>query len=85
MSVTTELTLELTQDTEEGLGELAQSLGFSREMAAVYAIRLVTACMREGLLADVPPVVWPEQTRMTGTGGKVLAFRTPQKNARNGE
>ena len=54
-------------------------------MAAVYAIRLVTACMREGLLADVPPVVWPEQSRMTGTGGKVLAFRAPQKNARNGE
>ena len=54
-------------------------------MAAVYAIRLVTACMREGLLSDVPPVAWPERPRMTGTGGKVLAFRAPQKNARNGE
>ena len=83
--MTTELTLELTQDTDEGLDELAQSLGYSREMAAVYAIRLVTACMREGQLSDVPPVAWPERPRMTGTGGKVLAFRAPQKNARNGE
>ena len=80
-----ELTLELTEDTDEGLCELAQALGYSREMAAVYAIRLTAACMREGLLPDVQPVVWPEQPRMTGTGGKVLAFRATQKHARNGE
>ena len=83
----TELMLELTQDTCEELDYLADSLGYTREMAVVYAVRLVSACVREGLLRDVPSRAWPREARLTGTGGKVLAFpaKTDAKNTQNGD
>ncbi|MDO5300395.1 MAG: hypothetical protein Q4F18_13270 [Clostridia bacterium] len=76
------ITVELAQDTYEELLSLADSLGFSPEMAAVYAIRLVNACVREGLLEDVPARAWPREARVdllpsTGTSGKVIAFPAP--------
>lgn len=78
------VTLDLNRDVYETLTVLADSLGFTEAAAAEYAVRLVGACMREGLLEDVPARAWPKEAQLlTGTGGKVLAFprvcRTAQK------
>ena len=75
------VTLDLEQDVYDTLGKLADSLGFTREAAAEYAVRLIGACMREGLLEDVPARAWPKEAQLlTGTGGKVIAFpRAAQK------
>ena len=77
------VTLNLDGETLEKLDALAVSLGFSQEMAAVYAIRLVSACVEEGLLADVPARAWPREAQLlTGTGGKVIEFYARrEKNA----
>jgi len=76
-----EITLRLSGEAFEALTRLSDSLGFSPEMTAEYAIRLVAACAREGLIADTPLRAWPREAREqagalrgTGTGGKVLAF-----------
>ena len=55
------LTVELDADTNEQLLLLAQSLGFPKEAAAEYAIRLVCACVREGLIKDVPHAPGPRK------------------------
>lgn len=69
------ITLDLDRDVYETLTALADSLGFTEEAAAEYAVRLVGACMREGLIEDVPPRAWPAEAQLlTGTGGKVIAF-----------
>ena len=69
------VTLDLDEQTLDKLDALADSLGFTQEMAAVYAIRLVSACVEEGLLADVPARAWPREAQLlTGTGGKVIEF-----------
>ena len=69
------VTLDLDEQTLGKLDALADSLGFTQEMAAVYAIRLVSACVEEGLLADVPARAWPREAQLlTGTGGKVIEF-----------
>ena len=68
-------TLTLTQDAYEELQNLSDTLGFPPELAAVYAIRLVSACIREGLLTDVPSRAWPSEARMqSAIGGQVIAF-----------
>lgn len=78
------ITLCLTGEAAQELLRLSDSLGFTPEMTAEYAIRLVAACAREGLIADTPLRAWPQDVRGeaqalrgTGTGGKVLAF--PQR------
>ena len=69
------VTLNLDADTRERLSELAGALGCSDELAAIYAVRLVSACVREGLIEDVPARAWPTEAQLlTGTGGKVIAF-----------
>ena len=75
------ITITLTGETAQMLMLLSDSLGFTPEMTAQYAIRLVAACAHEGLIADTPLRAWPEEVRGeaqalrgTGTGGKVLAF-----------
>ena len=75
------ITLCLTGEAAQELLRLSDSLGFTPEMTAEYAIRLVAACAREGLIADTPLRAWPQDVRGeaqalrgTGTGGKVLAF-----------
>ena len=78
------VTLNLDADTRERLSELAGALGCSDELAAIYAVRLVSACVREGLLEDMPGA-WPQEACLpglfdTGTGGKVLAFRTAKRD-----
>ena len=75
-----ELTISLTSEDARELSHLCAAVGFPPEAAAIYAIRLVSACVREGLFADMPGA-WPEEARLpglfdTGTGGKVLAFRS---------
>lgn len=76
-----EITLRLSGEACEELTRLSESLGFSPEMTAEYAIRLVAACARAGLIADTPLRAWPDEAREearalrgTGTGGKVLVF-----------
>ena len=76
------LTLCLTGEAARELTLLSDSLGFTPEMTAEYAIRLVAACAREGLIADTPLRAWPQDAReeaqaLGGAGGKVLAF--PQR------
>lgn len=69
------VTLNLDEQTIEELDTLADSLGFTREMTAMYAIRLVCACVNEGLIEDVPARAWPREAQLlTGTGGKVIGF-----------
>ena len=75
------ITLCLTGEAAQELLRLSDSLGFTPEMTAEYAIRLVAACAREGLIADTPLRAWPQDVRGeaqamrgTGTGGKVLTF-----------
>jgi len=69
------VTLDLDQDVYDTLTALADLLEFEREAAAEYAIRLVGACVREGLIEDVPARAWPREAQLlTGTGGKVIAF-----------
>lgn len=69
------IALRLDAQTDAQLEMLSQALGFSREMAAVYAVRLVCACMREGLIEDVPLCAWPKEAKLIKTAmGKVIAF-----------
>ena len=83
------ITLCLTGEAAQELLRLSDSLGFTPEMTAEYAIRLVAACAREGLIADTPLRAWPQDVRGeaqalrgTGTVGKVLAFtRREPENA----
>lgn len=74
--------LTLTKDMEKEITLLANSLGYSREAAMYYAVRLVNACVREGLLTDTPETLWPDEAQDgihalsgTGTQGKVIQFR----------
>ena len=68
------LTLKLDAQTSAQLDALSQALGFSHEMAAVYAVRLVGACMREGLLETVPARAWPREAALLTNANKVIAF-----------
>lgn len=82
--------LELTQDTRQELAFLAKWLGFPEELAAAYAIRLVSACVREGLLTDAPARAWPQEARAlrpggARAGGKVLAFAHARESAEKAE
>lgn len=73
--MTRRLTLNLDAQTQEKLDRLCDALEFTPEMAAIYAIRLVSACMEEGLIEDVPARAWPREAQLlTGTGGKVIEF-----------
>lgn len=79
-----EITLRLTREDARELSHLSASVGFPPELAAIYAVRLVSACVREGLFADMPQSAWPEEARLpglfdTGTSGKVLAFERGSK------
>ena len=69
-------TVRLPQDAYEELQRLSQTLGFPPELAAVYAIRLVSACIREGLLTDVPGRAWPQEAHLQSVAGgaQVIAF-----------
>lgn len=70
-------TIKLTPDAYEELQFLCETLDFPPDLAAVYAIRLVAACYREGLITDTPGRAWPAQARresVTDEGSRVIAF-----------
>ena len=74
--------LTLTKEMEREINLLADSLGYSREAAMYYAVRLVNACVREGLLTDMPETLWPDEAQdgiraLSGAGsqGKVIEFK----------
>ena len=74
--------LTLTKEMDRELTLLADSLGYTREAALYYAVRLVNACVREGLLTDTPETLWPDEARdgihaLAGanTQGKVIEFK----------
>ena len=69
-------TIRLPQDAYRELQSLSDTLGFPPELAATYAIRLVNACYREGLISDTPSSAWPPQARKESVAGgaRVLAF-----------
>ena len=48
------ITMDIRQETYEELLTLADTLGYPPEAAMSYAVRLVNACIREGLLTDIP-------------------------------
>ena len=72
--------IALTKDTDRELGRLADTLGVPREAALYYALRLVNACIREGLLTGEAAGAWPQEAAQcgalpfTGTQGKVIHF-----------
>ena len=79
------ITLHLDENTDERLTELAGLLGYSREMAAVYAVRLVSACVREGLIRDVPACAWPGDAQaLCATQNRVLTLPRAKKRAKTG-
>lgn len=74
--------LTLTKEMDRELTLLADALGYSREAALYYAVRLVNACVREGLLTDTPETLWPDEARDgihalggANTQGKVIEFK----------
>ena len=74
--------LTFTKEMDKELTLLADSLGYTREAALYYAVRLVNACVREGLLTDTPEALWPDEAqdgiRALGganTQGKVIEFK----------
>ena len=79
-----EITLRLTNEDAGELAYLSAAVGFPPEVAALYAVRLVSACVKEGLFADMPMCAWPPQARIPGlfdteTGGKILSFERTVK------
>ena len=71
------ITMEIRRETYEELLTLADTLGYPPEAAMSYAVRLVNACIREGLLTDVPARAWPQEARVDR--GKVIAFPGAKK------
>ena len=70
-------TIKLSQDAYAELQNLSETLGYPPELAATYAIRLVSACYREGLITDTPSRAWPCEVRPESAayaGGRVIAF-----------
>ena len=76
--------LNLDADTERKLTALAVHLGYPREMAAIYAVRLVSACMREGLLDGALAGAWPQEAHTLPGGARVLEMPR-RKSAVQGE
>ena len=79
------VTLNLDADTEKKLLQLADALGYPPDMAAVYAVRLVSACMREGLIRDVPARAWPEEAQELAGGGARVLQMPQRKSAAQGD
>ena len=78
------ITLNLDADTEKKLGQLANALGYSQEMAAIYAVRLIHACMREGLIDHTPARAWPKEAKpLVCSGARVLEMPARKIKANN--
>ena len=69
------ITMDIRRETYEELLTLADTLGYPPEAAMSYAVRLVNACIREGLLTDIPaPADIAKPKAVNESGGKVIAF-----------
>ena len=74
------ITMEIRRETYEELLTLADTLGYPPEAAMSYAVRLVNACIREGLLTDIPMLRdETEPKAVNESGGKVIAFPSRRK------
>ena len=71
------ITMEIGQATYDELLTLSETIGYPPEAALSYAVRLVNACIREGLLTDVPASAWPQEAHMDR--GKVIEFPGAKK------
>ena len=71
------ITMEIGQATYDELLTLSETIGYPPEAAMSYAVRLVNACIQEGLLTDVPARAWPEEARTDR--GKIIAFPNAKK------
>ena len=71
------ITMEIGQATYDELLTLSETIGYPPEAALSYAVRLVNACIREGLLTDVPARAWPQEAHMDQ--GKVIEFPGAKK------
>ncbi|MBR4039821.1 MAG: hypothetical protein IKJ11_06970 [Clostridia bacterium] len=78
------VTLNLDADTERKLAALAAHLGYSREMAAVYAVRLVSACLREGLLDGPLAPAFPAEAQPLAGGARIIEMPR-RKSAAQGD
>lgn len=78
------ITLNLDADTERKLTQLSDALGYPPEYAAIYAVRLVHACMREGLIDHTSARAWPEEAQpLVGGGARVLKMPAREIKANN--
>ncbi len=65
--------MTLRQDVYEDILALADELNCPPEAAVSYAVRMITACIQEGLLTNMDECP-EEEEKLTGTMGKVIAF-----------
>ena len=65
------ITMEIGQATYDELLTLSETIGYPPEAALSYA------CIREGLLTDVPARAWPQEAHMDR--GKVIEFPGAKK------
>ncbi|MFQ9449191.1 MAG: hypothetical protein ACLR4A_19285 [Christensenellales bacterium] len=72
------ITMEIGQATYDELLTLSETIGYPPEAALSYAVRLVNACIREGLLTDVPTPARGRRKR-TWIGAKVIEFPGAKK------
>ena len=80
-----EITLRLTKEDAVELAYLSAAVGFAPEAAAVYAVRLVSACVREGLIDDVPARAWPKEAQPLVDGGARVLEMPQRKSAAQGD
>lgn len=73
------ITMEIRPETYEDLLKLADTLGFPPEAAMGYAVRLVNACIQEGLLTDLPAPEPAARKPKAADGGKIIAFPSKRK------
>ena len=77
------LSVEMTRGDLEALDVIAAQTGFPREAAALYAVRLVAACIREGLLGDEMSAACAGDQRRGGRRARDRVSRA-QAHARRG-
>lgn len=68
------VTIKLEKSDCEALDRLSAWTGFTPDAAALYAVRLIDACIREGLLDGEMAYAWPQEAQRTSEDGRVIAF-----------
>lgn len=65
--------ITVRQDVYDDIMALAEEMNCPPEAAVSYAVRMIYACIQEGLLTNISESP-QEETKPTGTMGKVLTF-----------